>query len=345
MKKIIKIDGSKGEGGGQVLRTSLSLSMITGHPFIIENIRANRKKLGLMRQHLTCVKAAATICGATIEGAELGSSTVSFIPNAVKAGLYDFSIGTAGSTLLVLQTLLPALMLANNPSKLHLNGGTHNKQAPSFEFINNAYIPILAKMGVRIDALLERRGFFPAGGGQVAFDITPTTKLNPIDLSDGGKIKKVLAKAILAKIPMNIGPRELKVAKSRLNIDEANCIVIDDRNTDGPGNTFSIEVQREHVTEVFVQHGELGVSAESVAKNACRSAGRYLRAPDAAVGPYLADQLLLPMSLAGKGKFTTLRPSLHTITNIDTIKQFLDVDIQLIETGEGIWTIEVGRNF
>ncbi len=339
--KTIKIDGSFGEGGGQVLRTSLTLSAITGQPFTIENIRAGRKKPGLMRQHLTCVQAAAAICGADVSGAEVGSTSVSFSPGGVAAGDYEVAIGTAGSTMLVLQTLLPALMLADKPSKLRLIGGTHNKQAPSYDFIAHAFVPVLEKMGVHVACKLEQRGFYPAGGGRVEFSIVPTATLKPLYLREGGVVQNVTATAVQAKIPQGVAERELKIAKSRLELEEVDCFAIDDRYSSGPGNSFWVQIDRGNITEIFTQHGELGVSAESVAKRACKDVERYLRRPEAAVGPYLADQLLLPMALAGDGAFTTLRPSLHTQTNIETIKNFLNVEITVQEVREGIWEIRV----
>jgi RNA 3'-terminal phosphate cyclase (ATP) len=187
--EAVIIDGSEGEGGGQVLRSSLSLSMITGRPFKIKNIRSGRKKPGLMRQHLTCVKAAAEICNAKINSAELGSQELFFIPGEVKAGRYHFPIGTAGSTNLVAQTVIPALMLGDAPSKILLEGGTHNVHAPTFDFLQHSFLPILKKMGVEVKANLHSHGFYPAGGGKVEFEIQPVQKLKALELLERGKRK------------------------------------------------------------------------------------------------------------------------------------------------------------
>ena len=169
----IMIDGSMGEGGGQVLRTALALSVVTQKPFAVERIRAGRKKPGLMRQHRTAVDAATTICGARVDGGELGSQRLTFEPGRVRSGEYKFSVGTAGSACLVLQTVLPPLLTADGPSRLVLEGGTHNPWAPPFDFLKKAFLPLLHKMGARVSTKIERHGFYPAGGGRFCVDIEP----------------------------------------------------------------------------------------------------------------------------------------------------------------------------
>jgi RNA 3'-terminal phosphate cyclase (ATP) len=166
LKDVIHINGSHGEGGGQIVRSSLALSLVTGRPFTIENLRGRREKPGLARQHLTAVRAAAQIGAAEIEGDEVGSRSITFRPTKLQAGDHTFSIGTAGSATLVLQTVLPALLIADGPSRITLEGGTHNHRAPSYEFLANAYLPLVNQMGARVSAELQRRGFYPAGGGR-----------------------------------------------------------------------------------------------------------------------------------------------------------------------------------
>ncbi|MCA9068770.1 MAG: RNA 3'-phosphate cyclase, partial [Planctomycetaceae bacterium] len=179
---MIEIDGSTGEGGGQMLRTSLALSMATGKPFRIHRLRANRKKPGLKRQHLTAVRAAAEISGATVQGDELNSQEVHFEPGPVQPGHYRFDIGSAGSTTLVLQTVLPVLMLGTEPSHLTLEGGTHNGMSPPLDFLESAFLPLLAKMGPQVSLKLVRRGYYPAGGGHFEATIQPVEKLKPLTL-------------------------------------------------------------------------------------------------------------------------------------------------------------------
>ena len=170
---MIELDGSQGEGGGQILRTSLALSMATGQPVAIEKIRAGRAKPGLMRQHLACVKAAAQISGAQVEGAELGSQSLRFVPGPVRAGEYRFAIASAGSCMLVLQTVLPPLLLADAPSHLHLSGGTHNPMAPPFHFLERAFAPLVRRLGADLQLVLRRCGFYPAAGTMAASTSPP----------------------------------------------------------------------------------------------------------------------------------------------------------------------------
>jgi RNA 3'-terminal phosphate cyclase (ATP) len=162
---VLTIDGAHGEGGGQVLRTALGLAIVTGQPITLVDIRARRKKPGLQRQHLTAVQAAAAVGAASVAGAELGSTRLEFCPSALCSGHHRFAIGTAGSATLVLQTVLPALWAADGPSTIELSGGTHNPMAPPFDFLAQAFAPIVRRMGAGLDLELLRHGFFPAGGG------------------------------------------------------------------------------------------------------------------------------------------------------------------------------------
>jgi len=337
---VIVIDGSQGEGGGQILRSALSLSMATGRPFRIDNIRANRGKPGLLRQHLTAVRAAKAVSGARVSGDELGSASLIFEPDEIRAGDYDFAIGSAGSTILVLQTVLPALMLVKGASRVALAGGTHNQAAPPFEFVERAYLPVLAKMGVASTATLTRRGFYPAGGGALSVEVTPSGPPKPIELPSRGAPGRRYAEAVFANLAADIAKRELTVVKEVLGFADDELLVRGVKDSRGPGNVLLITFESETLTEVFAGFGERGVSAERVARGAANEARRYLAA-DVAVGPHLADQLLLPMALAGGGRFTTVAPSRHTRTNIETIRLFLDVDIACRETGGKAWEIEV----
>src|SRR5262245_20703997 len=197
---MITIDGSFGEGGGQILRTSLALSLVTGKPFRIENVRAGRKSPGLLRQHQTAVSAAAAVGRAEIAGASIGSGELEFSPKAIAPGEYQFAIGTAGSTTLVLQTILPALMTATAPSRIALEGGTHNPFAPPFDFLVLSFLPLLKRMGVHIEAALERPGFYPAGGGRIVVSIKPGTLLR-LDLENRGEVLSKRARAVVANLP------------------------------------------------------------------------------------------------------------------------------------------------
>jgi RNA 3'-terminal phosphate cyclase (ATP) len=305
MNNWITIDGSEGEGGGQLLRTALSLSLVTGTPFRIDKIRAGREKPGLLRQHLTAVQAAARIGCARVEGAELGSRHLSFEPSEVQPGEYEFAVGTAGSATLVFQTLLPALLHGGTRSQVTVEGGTHNPCAPPFDFLARTYLPILARMGASVDARLERCGFYPAGGGR------------------------------------SIAKREMSIVRERLGLERHHCRIESVDASVGPGNVLLIAVDGESTTEVVTGFGVKGVSAEKVASDACDEVERYLKA-GVPVGIHLADQLLVPMALAGGGSFRTLAPSAHTQANANVVRQFLDLSIAFEMEAEDACRITVG---
>ncbi len=336
---MVTIDGSFGEGGGQILRTSLSLSLVTGKPFSIHNIRAGRKKPGLMQQHLTAVNAAAEIGQAAIEGNRIGSQAFTFKPDIIKPGDYHFAIGSAGSCTLVFQTILPALLMAGEPSEIILEGGTHNPFAPPFDFLDKAYLPIINRMGPKVNAVLEKPGFYPAGGGRFKVSINPTG-FNRIDLLERRNIVHKTARASVANLPIKIAKRELKIIREMLEWGREQLNAVNVENSQGPGNILTIEIESENITEVFTGFGEKGVSAEKVAKRAVKSVQEYL-ASNVPVGRYLADQLLIPMALAGGGKFRTLSPTKHTTTNAEIIKKFIDVDIAINEYDQNRWEIEL----
>ena len=317
---MIIINGSEGEGGGQVVRNALALSLVTGQPFRITNIRGGRAKPGLMRQHLTAVEAACTIGNADCEGVAIGSGEIAFRPGSVRAGEYRFSIGTAGSTGLVLQTILMPLLAAEGPSRLILEGGTHAMMAPPFDFIARAFLPILNRMGPRVEARLIRHGFFPRGGGRIEVDVAPAP-LTPIDCLDRGALRGVSALALFAGLPFDIAEREIETARKLLDWPEAAFSVRQLPQEMGPGNALLLEAEFDHVTEIVTGFGKVGVSAESLAKTAAQRMAGYL-ASSAFAGPYLADQLLLPFAIAGGGAFTTVKPSQHARTAADIIALF-----------------------
>lgn len=318
---MIVIDGSEGEGGGQVVRNALALSLVTGRPFCINNVRGGREKPGLMRQHLTAVEAACAIGGAVCEGASVGSSEIAFTPGKVEPGDYRFAVGTAGSTSLVLQTVLMPLLLAEGPSRLVLEGGTHNMLAPPFEFLERAFLPIVNRMGPTVSARLVRHGFFPRGGGRIEVDIAPA-QLTQVDCVDRGALQSVSATALFAALPFNIAEREIATARKLLpDWPEDAFAVRQLPDEQGPGNALLLESVFEHATEIVTGFGKLGVSAESLAKTAAHRMAGFL-ASQAFAGPYLADQLLLPFALAGGGRFTTVKPSQHARTAADVIERF-----------------------
>ncbi|PLC43697.1 RNA 3'-terminal phosphate cyclase [Ralstonia pickettii] len=335
----IELDGAQGEGGGQILRTALTLSMLTATPFRIENIRAKRSKPGLLRQHLTAVQAAVQISGATVEGAEAGSQTLRFTPGAIRGGDYRFAIGTAGSCTLVLQTILPALWFADAPSTVSVSGGTHNRAAPPVDFLIRAWLPLVARMGVTQTLALKRHGFYPAGGGEVAATVTPCTgALTPLYLTERGAQRALRAEGIVAGVRGSVARRELDTL-TRL-VPGVEGTVRDLGNAEGPGNALVLDIEHEHVTEVFTGFGERGVTAETIGREVAGAAQRYLQSA-AAVDEYLADQLVLPMALAGAGAFTVVTASSHLLTNIGVIEKFLPVEVAVRPLASGAVHVEV----
>jgi RNA 3'-terminal phosphate cyclase (ATP) len=320
---MLELDGT--EGGGQLLRTALTLSICTGTPFRMAGIRAGRPKPGLMRQHLTAVEAAATISGAEIRGANPGSTQLEFVPGLARAGDYHFSIGTAGSTTLVLQTVLPALLRADSRSTLHLEGGTHNPMAPSVDFLTSAFIPVLRKMGAHVELKLERYGFYPAGGGSLRVDIAPG-KLLPLTLTDRGALKSIRAQALISAVPSTVADRELAVVARRLGLGAESLEHRSIRPAVGPGNVLMITIESEHVSEVITSFGARGVTSEAVAERACAAARAYID-QGVVVGEHLADQILLPLALAGSGSFRTTGLTEHFCSNANLIGRFIPIDI------------------
>ena len=325
--EIIAIDGAAGEGGGQILRTSLALSLVTGKPFRIVNIRAGRKKPGLLRQHLTALKAAVEVGDAVSDGAELGSTELVFRPEKIRAGDYRFAVGTAGSTTLVLQTVLPALMLAAEPSRLTLEGGTHNPFAPPFDFLVRTFLPQLARFGPSVEAKLLRPGFYPAGGGKLEISITPSAKLQPVELFGRGADAGRRVVAHIAALPASIAERAFDQIEKRMAWPRSSFEMEEHPAACGPGFVLTAEVASDQIIETFTGFGERGVRAEQIADAVVDQARHYL-AIGAPVGEYLADQLLLPLALAGGGGFRATGLSRHTQTNIDVIQRFLPVRIQ-----------------
>lgn len=340
--EVISIDGSYGEGGGQIIRTSLALSLVTGRPFRIERIRARREKPGLQRQHLTAVNAAAEIGRAETSGAGVGSQQFTFTPREVVAGDYTFSVGTAGSAPLVLQTVLPPLLIAQAPSRLTLEGGTHNVHAPPFEFLAETFLPLVSRMGPRVEALLRRYGFYPPGGGRFEVSIEPAPKLKRLDIPERGPIESERARALVVNLPPGIAHRELRVIHEKMGWSYEHLEVETSTNAFSPGNVLTIRIVSRHVTEIITSMGERGVRAETVAERAVAEALDYLQT-GAPVGEHLADQLLIPLALAGGGSFLTGPLSLHTMTNIEIIRKFLDVEINAEQVRDRVWKVEVEK--
>jgi RNA 3'-terminal phosphate cyclase (ATP) len=315
------------------LRSALTLSMITGQPFRITQIRARRSKPGLMRQHLVAVNAAAAISTAQVEGSEIGSRDLLFAPGAVVGGDYSFAIGSAGSCTLVLQTILPALLFASAPSTVRISGGTHNPLAPPAPFLERAYCAVLRNMGASIEVVLERAGFYPAGGGVLVARIAPCGGLVPLALCEPGERIDAYAESLIAGLPGDVAQRELATVGAGMGWPNEKLRIVQLPASQGPGNVLLVTLEHVNVTNVFAGFGEKSVSAESVAKAVVGRVRRYI-ASGAVADEYLADQLLVPMALAGGGAFTLDKLSQHALTNAAIIERFLAVKFRFMRTGQ-----------
>jgi RNA 3'-terminal phosphate cyclase (ATP) len=342
---MIELDGATGEGGGQILRTALALSMCTGQPMTMHRIRAKRSKPGLMRQHLACVNAAVAVSGAKAHGAELGSQELSFEPGDVRAGDYSFSVGTAGSCALVLQTVLPPLMLAGGASRVVLSGGTHNPMAPPFHFLERSFAPLLRRLGVGLDLELRRLGFYPAGGGEFSAVIRPPEAgLLPFDLTERGAEVTSFAECLAPALPPRVVTRELEALARLLGWSGDQLRAPAVRQNEGPGNALMATLHYAHVQEVFTAFGEKSISAEQVAR-ALAADVQTFTASDGALGPHLADQWMVPLALAvasrgGAASFTCTEITEHSTTNIGTIERFLPVRFS-VEGNAAPWRVTV----
>lgn len=334
MNDEIVLDGSLGEGGGQILRSSLALSMATGKPFRIHRIRAGRKKPGLARQHLTCVKAAARVCSAQVQGAELGSQALTFRPGPMVPGRYAFSVGNSGSSTLVFQTVMPALITAGHPFELTLEGGTHNPAAPTLDFLDRVYLAALKRMGVDAAITVERRGFFPIGGGKWTIAVAPSGALKPLRIPERGRTLGQTAKVLWNRIPPQEPLRARAHLSANLGWDASDIETEEAVESPGPGNVILAELRYEHITEMITAFNPFGASPEAVCDGMMVDVRSYLEHGEP-VGRRLADQLLLPMALGAGGVFRTGPLSNHTRTNIETIGRFLERGIEVTELGGG----------
>ncbi len=327
---MIYIDGSYGEGGGQVLRSSLSLAAITGNPISIYNIRAGRKKPGLAAQHLTGVRATATICDAQVRGDALGSMMLEFVPGgAVKAGNYTFDVsearegGSAGAVTLVLQTVLLPLALATGDSQVMLKGGTHVPFSPPMTYIEQVYLPILKQMGVEVDVKLGAWGWYPQGGGVVNLRVSGGRRLAGINLVKRGNLQQVRGLAIATELPAHIPQRIASRTENLLREAGLKHTIKPVREKGvAPGVGLFLTAEYENSLAGFSSLGRLGLPAEKVAQIACEELLKFNQT-GAAVDEHLADQLLLPAALASdQSEYQVAEVSTHLTTNAWVLEQF-----------------------
>ncbi len=337
----MRIDGSQGEGGGQILRTALSLSALLGKEVEFERIRAGREKPGLRPQHLTGVRALARIAGARVEGDEIGSQSLTFSPGKVRGGAYRFNVaeerGSAGSVTLILQVLLLPLCFGPSSSQVTLLGGTHVPWSPPFHYLSTVLLPTLGRMGLRCEAEIEKWGWYPKGGGIVRIKTFPVRELKPIDLSTRGRPRSIVGISATSNLPAHIALRQKERAHQRVkeSLDLiADIIIMDKAPSPGQGTTLFLRLESEGGVSGFSALGRRGKRAEEVADEAVGQLAEYMDS-GGCIDPYLSDQLI-PFAALAKGKsiFTVSRITRHLLTNIWVVKQFLDVRID-VEGREG----------
>lgn len=331
------VDGAKGEGGGQVLRTALTASLLRQEPIRVRDIRKHRSKPGLLPSHLAAVRAATAISGGRVEGDELRSTEIEFHPGPLRPGRHTFSIGTAGSTTLVLQTVLIPVLNHGGRFEIALEGGTHNPKAPPFDFLAQTYVPVLRELGASIDVELERIGFAPRGGGAFVAQIGGGGIRGEVALEDRGAVTATRVRSLLSHLPEHIGERQIARLEGRL-MPRPSEARVERISSAGPGNVVMIEVTSEALTEVFTAFGRRHVAAEQVADEVWSEAIFYLESR-AVVGPHLADQLVPLMALQQRGGFLTVYPTLHTHTQVELVNELMETSIRIDDIDSKTWRI------
>jgi RNA 3'-terminal phosphate cyclase (ATP) len=323
-RDTMQLDGSAGEGGGQILRSSLALSLLTGRPFRLRNIRARRSRPGLQPQHLMSVKAAAEVGSATLREATLGSTSLDFEPGTVTGGDYHFRIGTAGATSLVLHTIYLPLAFAKVPSRVIIEGGTHVPHSPCFHFLDRSWRHTMNQVGLSIALRMERAGFYPRGGGIVHADIQPADAIKPFTASEFTAVTRARVVSGVGQLPHHIRERMARRASEQLHEHGLTVEVIEEEWTGGPGCMLGIELPTTPIPTFFFALGERGKPAETVADEAVAQTLAFHAANPPGVDEHTADQLILPLAFAeGQSHFRTACISSHLLTNARVIEKFL----------------------
>jgi RNA 3'-phosphate cyclase len=333
---MIELDGAQGEGGGQILRTSLTLSLLTGNPFHLRNIRAGRSRPGLQPQHLMSVQAAAAVGQAKLVGASKGSSDLTFESGQVVPGKYHFPIGTAGATSLVLHTLYLPLALAKEPSEITIEGGTHVTASPCYHFLETTWRVYMELLGLKIGLQMRRPGFYPRGGGLVQAHIGPCHRLQGLGEFQLSPATEVSGFSAVAGLPEHIARRQAEHAMKRLKKElRLHAHIEEETWPGGPGSVLALIANTRPVPSLFFGLGERGKPAERVADEAVAQVVRFQETSPAGIDEHSADQLLLPLALAeGPSTFPVAVISSHLVTNVSVIRQFVDRAI-VVEGTEG----------
>ncbi|HKN19179.1 MAG TPA: RNA 3'-terminal phosphate cyclase [Dissulfurispiraceae bacterium] len=343
---MIEIDGSYGEGGGQILRTALSLSCLFQQPFRLFNLRKRRIKPGIMPQHLTAIHAAQHISRAEVKGDTIGSVELIFLPRSIRGDVFSFDIGTAGSTSLVLQTLLPAFVGKRQRTIFTLRGGTHVPFSPSYHYLSGVFAPLLERLGIRLDLSIESYGFYPKGGGVIRATLYPTDELKNLTVMDRGRLIRIAGHSGIGNLPLSIAERQRKAALDALHsrigpITYPSDIELIDAPTPGQGTFIYLQADAEYARAGFTSLGKRGKRAETVGEEvAAEFAGYY--ASKAALDSHAADQVVLYLSLCSEqSRFTTSCVTTHLTTNLWAIGLFHSFRYSIEESPDKVGTITV----
>jgi len=336
MDSMIEIDGSFGEGGGQIVRTAAALSALTNKPVKVFNIRAKRKNPGLSYQHITALESVRRLCDAEIKGLGKGSSAVEFYPKKIRGGVFDFDVGTAGSVTLVLQCCLLPSLFSNEKTKIKIRGGTDVKWSPPVDYFRNIFLKILAKMGAKVELETIKRGFYPKGGGEINVNIEQVKELKGLDLSQTPETKNINGTAFISDLPEHILKRMKDAALKKL-IEYDVKIKDEITSSFSPGAGITLWTDNMLGSSCL---GEKGVSAEKVGENAANNLLGEIKS-GATLDVYAADQILPYLALAkNKSTFLTRNLSMHAETNMWLIKKFVDVKFD-VKDEKGLKRVEL----
>jgi len=340
------IDGSYGEGGGQILRTALTLSSLTSRPVRIEKIRAGRKNPGLQQQHLTCLRAAGQLTEANVEGDQFSSQSVGFAPKGIRGGEFQFDVsedrGSAGSVGLVLQALLPILAFADSESDVRVRGGTHVSWSPPYHYVDRVLLKTLSAMGLEAECDLVSWGFYPLGGGEVRLRVKPVGRLIGLKISERGNLKGVKGVSAVANLPPSVAQRQKLRAVRRLSAEGIEAEIEETEvKAKGKGSFLFLLAEYENCVCGFSSLGAKGRTSEQVADQTVDQIMKHQKT-HSALDPNLADQLIIYASIAeGETSFTTSRITKHLTTNLWVISQFLPINYRVEGEASGPGTIEI----
>jgi RNA 3'-phosphate cyclase len=321
---MIEIDGSEGEGGGQILRSALALAILTGKPFKLVNIRARRKNPGLAPQHLACVRAAANIASAQYKGGQIGSAVLYFEPGTCKPGKYALGVHTAGATALILHSIYLPLALSGGESVVTITGGTHVMKAPCYHFLETTWAAYLKRMGIEIELELAKPGFYPRGGGEIRAVIRPCAGVRPLSLTTCPELTTAGGFAAVADLPVSVSKMMSRRMAHQLKKVDVESHIPQQEWENGPGAVAAVLFRQAPVPPLFFALGERGKPAEVVANEAAEEAVNFKQS-GCPVDPHSADQILLPLAFAaGRSEYRVSEVTQHLLTNIDTVRRFVD---------------------